>query len=120
MYGQHGAVPVFFEISRNTGRGAGGHAHVQVVPVPEARKAEVEGAFKAYGGMQITWEADPIGALSEAVTNGSNYFRVDLPDGRKMVHIMKQGRPFNLQFGRYDESVPSARSLILILRFTLT
>lgn len=100
LYAQYGAVPVFFEISRNTGRGAGGHAHVQVVPVPESKKDEVEGAFKAYGGMQIVWEKDPIGALSEAVESSANYFRVDLPDGRKMVHLMKQGRPFNLQFGR--------------------
>lgn len=69
--------------------------------MPESKKDEVEGAFKAYGGMQIVWEKDPIGALNEAVESSTNYFRVDLPDGRKMVHLMKQGRPFNLQFGRW-------------------
>jgi len=103
LYSRHEAVPVCFEVSRNTGRGAGGHAHVQVVPVPEDKKDGVEEAFRAYGGMQMSWEKDPLGALSDAAEKGLNYFRVDLPDGRKMVHILKQGRPFNLQFGR---SVP--------------
>lgn len=100
LYSQHGAVPVCFEVSRNSGRGAGGHAHVQVIPVPEDKKDGVEEAFRAYGGMQMSWEKDPLGALSDAAEKGESYFRVDLPDGRKMVHILKQGRPFNLQFGR--------------------
>jgi len=100
LYSQHRAVPVYFEVSRNSGRGAGGHAHVQVVPIPEGRKDGVEQAFKAYGGIQMSWEKDPLGALHDAVEKGLNYFRVDLPDGRKMVHILKHGKPFNLQFGR--------------------
>lgn len=100
LYARFGAVPVFFEVSRNMGRGAGGHAHIQVVPVPESKKDDVEGAFRAYGGIQMAWEKDPVEALSEAAANATNYFRVDLPDGKKMVHVMKQGRPFNLQFGR--------------------
>lgn len=95
---------MFFEVSRNTGRGAGGHAHVQVVPVPEGKKGDVEGAFKAYGGMQMVWEKDADDALSDAMAKNENYFRVDLPDGKKMVHLLKQGRPFNLQFGRCARS----------------
>lgn len=101
LYAQNGSVPVFFEVSRNTGRGAGGHAHVQVVPVPDSKKDEVESAFKAYGGMQMVWEKDPESALNEAVASNENHFKVDLPNGKQMVHLLKQGRPFNLQFGRY-------------------
>ncbi|KAF8330085.1 CwfJ C-terminus 1-domain-containing protein-like protein [Cantharellus anzutake] len=90
MYAKYGAVPVFFEMSRLSGKG--GHAHIQVVPVPESKKDGVEGAFSAYGGGQVVWEDDPVKALGEAA--------VDLPDGRKMVHILRPGVMFNLQFGR--------------------
>jgi hypothetical protein len=31
----------------------------------------------------------------------ANYFRVDLPDGRKLVHIVRARVPFSIQFGRY-------------------
>ncbi|KAF8322867.1 CwfJ C-terminus 1-domain-containing protein-like protein [Cantharellus anzutake] len=89
MYAKYGAVPVFFEMSRLSGKG--GHAHIQVVPVPESKKDGVEGAFSAYGGGQVVWEDDPLLV---------GYFRVDLPDGRKMVHILRPGVMFNLQFGR--------------------
>jgi len=98
LYAVHGAVPVFFEVSRLTGKG--GHAHVQVVPVPEAKQDGVEGAFRAYGGQQVVWEEDPLKALTDAAGGKMNYFRVDLPDGRKMVHIIRPGKMFNLQFGR--------------------
>ena len=74
---------------------------MQVVPVPETKKGGVEEAFKAYGGQQVVWEDDPLRALTDAAGGAMNYFRVDLPDGRKMVHIIKHGRMFNLQFGRY-------------------
>ena len=52
LYSRHEAVPVCFEVSRNTGRGAGGHAsgHVQVVPVPGSDKRDgvgMEETFKA-------------------------------------------------------------------------
>ncbi|KAF8315207.1 hypothetical protein DL93DRAFT_2079409 [Clavulina sp. PMI_390] len=107
FYAAHGAVPVFFELARMSGGrgGAGGHALVQCVPVPEEKKGEVEGAFKAYGGGQVVWEKDPEGALQnieKMVKDGvaGGYFRADLPDGRMMLHLLKQGRPFNLQFGR--------------------
>jgi len=98
MYAKFDAVPLFFEMSRLSGRG--GHAHVQVVPIPEAKKNGVEEAFKVYGGQQVDWEDDPVKVLGEAVGGRMGYFRVDLPDGRKMVHVLKPGKMFNLQFGR--------------------
>lgn len=60
----------------------------------------MEGAFRAYGGMQIVWEKEPEQALESAMSEGASYFRVDLPGGGMMVHLLKPQRPFNLQFGR--------------------
>ncbi|KAJ9113798.1 hypothetical protein QFC20_001825 [Naganishia adeliensis] len=77
LFGEFNAAPVFFELSRQSGRG--GHNHVQVVP-KQGFSFESKGA--------------------EAVKNlaGRNYFRVDLPGGKKQVHFMRG--PFNVQFGR--------------------
>ena len=36
----------------------------------------------------------------EGVTGDRGYFRVELPDGKKLVHWMKDGVPFSIQFGR--------------------
>jgi hypothetical protein len=33
--------------------------------------------------------------------DGEGYFRVELPDGRRLVHRMRSGLPFSVQFGRY-------------------
>ena len=48
--------------------------------------------------MGVDWESDPQEALARAGPGG-NYFKVDLPDGTQMVHLLK-GR-FDLQFGRW-------------------
>ncbi|KAG8943435.1 hypothetical protein FRC04_002900 [Tulasnella sp. 424] len=98
-YEKYGAAPVVFEVARLTGKG--GHAHVQVVPVPLESGDQVEEQFRRDGETNgIDWEEDGEAALEHAARSGENYFKVDLPDGRKLVHIMKPGRPFNLQFGR--------------------
>ena len=84
-----------FEIARLSGKG--GHAHVQVVPVPNSLVHKVEEVFRQEGTQAgIEFEPDPEAALS----GNENYFRVDLPDGKKLVHLLRPGRPFNLQFGR--------------------
>lgn len=94
-YDSFGAVPVVFEIARLSG--IGGHAHVQVVPVPLRLKDEVEAAFST--DPQVVWEQDAEAALREAAESKRDYFRVTLPDGRKMVHMISGY--FNLQFGRW-------------------
>ncbi|KZV96189.1 nuclear protein [Exidia glandulosa HHB12029] len=100
LYAAHGAVPVIFEVSRLSGKG--GHTHVQVVPVPNALADKVEDMFKTEGErMGIFFEESPSEALESARSSQENYFRVDLPDGRMMLHLLRQGSaPFNLQFGR--------------------
>ncbi|KAG8711226.1 hypothetical protein FRC08_016174 [Ceratobasidium sp. 394] len=97
MFSKYGAAAVMFEVARLSGRG--GHAHIQVVPVPMDKAGRVEDAFRARAEMEgIRWESDPEAALEGAKRGGGNYFRVDLPDGRKMISLIRG--PFNLQFGR--------------------
>ncbi|EIW72838.1 hypothetical protein TREMEDRAFT_59006 [Tremella mesenterica DSM 1558] len=95
-YAAYQAVPVTFEIGRLSGRG--GHAHVQVVPVPKELTDKVAHAFRVAGEKQgIDWEDEPERALARVGPTG-NYFKVECPDGTKMVHLLKGN--FDLQFGR--------------------
>ena len=64
MYAKHGAVPVAFEVGRLSAKG--GHAHVQVVPVPNKLGGRVEEFFQSEARAQgIEWEADPDEALRQ-------------------------------------------------------
>lgn len=95
-YAEYGSVPVFFEVGRLAGRG--GHAHVQAVPVPSEMADKVFDAFtKAGESYGLNWEAEPERALARVGPAG-NYFKVECPDGRKMVHLLRNN--FDLQFGR--------------------
>ncbi|KAH9950204.1 nuclear protein [Amylocystis lapponica] len=99
VYAKHGAVPVAFEVGRLSTKG--GHAHVQVVPVPQKLQKSVEDAFLAEGRAHgIEFEADADAALAQCSGGRGSYFRVDLPDGRKMVHLLRDAVPFSIQFGR--------------------
>lgn len=99
MYAKHGAAAVLFEVGRLSAKG--GHAHVQAVPVPVQLTDKVEEAFVNEGrSVGIDFEADPDTALESCAGGRGSYFRVDLPDGRKMVHLMKDSVPFSIQFGR--------------------
>jgi hypothetical protein len=99
MFAKHASAAVFFEIGRLSAKG--GHAHVHAVPIPLKLKDEVERAFRNEGQrIGIDFESEPEAALEFCANGGQSYFRVDLPDGRKMVHLMNAHVPFNLQFGR--------------------
>jgi diadenosine tetraphosphate (Ap4A) HIT family hydrolase len=100
MYAAHGCSAATFEVARLTGKG--GHAHIQVVPVPNTLSGAVEDAFRREGEMEgVDWQEDPEAALSDGGDRRHNYFRVELPDGKTMVHLLRPGKQFNLQFGRY-------------------
>lgn len=101
LYAKHGAAMVSFEVARVSAKG--GHAHVQVVPVPQSLADKVEEAFTNEGKrMGLEPEGDPEGALTACANGRKSYFRVDLPDGRIMMWLFDgAGRSFNLQFGRY-------------------
>lgn len=95
-YAQYGAVPVAFEVGRLAGRG--GHAHVQIVPVPKESADKVADAFiKAGEASGLDWEPEAERALARVGPTG-NYFKVECPDGTKLVHLLKGN--FDLQFGR--------------------
>ncbi|KAL1744364.1 CwfJ C-terminus 1-domain-containing protein-like protein [Schizophyllum fasciatum] len=99
LYAKHGAAGVMFEVAR-LGR-KGGHAHVQSVPIPRQLQDAVETAFRDEGARQgVDFEEDADAALAACAGGAGGYFRVDLPDGRKMVHLIKDHVPFSLQFGR--------------------
>lgn len=98
-FAKYKASPVIFEVARLTGKG--GHAHVQVVPIPNSISADdVEAAFRSQGQQTgIAFEENVDAAME--VGQHQNYFRVELPNGKKMVHLMKSGVPFDIQFGRW-------------------
>ncbi|OSX65607.1 hypothetical protein POSPLADRAFT_1044935 [Postia placenta MAD-698-R-SB12] len=99
MFAKHKAAFVAFEVGRLSAKG--GHAHVQIVPVPDKFKHSVEQAFLDEGQrLGIQFETDPDAALEACSGGRGSYFRVDLPDGRKMVHLMRDSVPFSIQFGR--------------------
>ncbi|KAJ7074079.1 CwfJ C-terminus 1-domain-containing protein-like protein [Mycena amicta] len=99
MFAKYGAAMVAFEVGRLSAKG--GHAHVQAVPVPLALKAKVEDAFRSEGRMMgVDFEEDADAALESCAGGRGSYFRVDLPDGKKLVHLIKDHGPFNIQFGR--------------------
>jgi len=100
MYAKYNCVPVIFEVGRLSAKG--GHAHMQAVPVPSRLKQKVEDTFIQEGRMQgIIFEEDAEAAMNAYADGRCGYFRVDLPDGRRLVHLMKDSVPFNLQFGRW-------------------
>lgn len=98
LYGKSGAHPVSFEVGRLSAKG--GHAHVQVIPVPQSISADaIAEAFKAEGDrLRVDFEFSDVDAQTGPGDRG--YFKVDLPDGRHMVHWLKDGVPFSIQFGR--------------------
>ena len=100
MFAKHNAVAVCFEVGRMSAKG--GHAHVQVVPVPKKLASAVEDVFRDEArAANIAFEEDPEEALRAVAGGRGGYFRVDLPDGRKLVHLIRDHGPFSLQFGRY-------------------
>ena len=107
LYAKHGATAVFFEVGRVSSKG--GHAHIQAVPVPFPLENRVESAFRDEGRLHgIEFDVEDTGAPSD--DGGEGYFRVELPNGRRLVHRMMRGLPFSVQFGRY-----AAKSSVLCL-----
>jgi len=99
FFAKHGSSAVMFEVGRLSAKG--GHAHVQVAPIPRKLEGQVEDAFIREGqAMGIDFEADAEEAMNFCAGGRCGYFKVELSDGKKMVHLIKDHAPFNLQFGR--------------------
>lgn len=98
FYDAHGAQPISFEVGRLSAKG--GHAHIQVVPIPKSFTSDaIADAFFAEARRHgAEFELEEAG---DPLTSGDKgYFRVYLPDGRRLVHWMRDGVPFSVQFGR--------------------
>lgn len=95
-YAKFNAVMVSYEVGRLSARG--GHAHVQVCPIPRSLADKVEEAFQEEASaLDMDFESDVEAALE---ARPDNYFRVDLPNGKTLLHIIKPEVRFDLQFGR--------------------
>lgn len=88
---------------------------MQVVPIPLELKDKVEEAFVGEGRMQgIDFEEDADAAMGSCAGGMGSYFKVELPDGRKLVHLMKDNVPFSIQFGRWATIIIRFSGFILI------
>ncbi|GAA5978468.1 hypothetical protein JCM10908_004366 [Rhodotorula pacifica] len=106
-YKSFGAEMVAFEVARSTGKG--GHAHVQICPIPASLASQAEKVFLEQGHkFNYAFEevSDPSTFHSRAAGDDAEgkerteYFKVDLPGGKSLVHWINAGTPFSLQFGR--------------------
>jgi hypothetical protein len=61
----------------------------------------------------VDFAEDTAGALEACKEGVRGYFRVDLPDGTTMVHMIRERGGFNLQFGRLDSCDSSSMSSVL-------
>ncbi|CAO3622360.1 unnamed protein product [Mucor hiemalis] len=94
LFDQYGQDIVIFEVSRESFKGLS-HAHIQIVPVPKSKSDLVEKIARekaAADGMDLI---DRIPANPEIP-----YFRMELPNGQSLVHLLRPKERFNLQFGR--------------------
>jgi len=98
FYAKYDASPVFFEVAKRRTHGV--HAHIQVIPVSNALVDGVEGAFR-HQAEQLRLTFEPDGEADPSVRDiKENYFLVELPSGKKMLHLIMDFAPFPLQIGR--------------------
>ncbi|GAA5831032.1 hypothetical protein JCM5353_005601, partial [Sporobolomyces roseus] len=98
-----GAEMVVFEMARTTGKG--GHAHIQICPIPASLASEAESTFTMQAqkyGFDLEEVKDPASfhKTAEEDGKGTDYFKVDLPNGKSFVHWIAKDERFGLQFGR--------------------
>ena len=98
FYAKYETSPVFFEVAKRRTHGV--HAHMQVIPVPNSLSNGVEGAFRQQvEQLGLTFESD--GDTDPTARDiKENYLLVELPSGKKMLHLIKDFAPFPLQIGR--------------------
>ncbi|GAA6061585.1 hypothetical protein JCM10212_004335 [Sporobolomyces blumeae] len=102
-YNAFGAEMVVFEMARTSGKG--GHAHIQICPIPSSLSSEAESTFTVQAqkyGFTLDEISDPstFHRTAEQDGKGTDYFKVDLPNGKSLVHWIKRDERFGLQFGR--------------------
>jgi len=105
-YESYGAKLLAFEVSRaGLGGGKAGHAHIQVCPIPASLAKNAKQMFVDEGqkaGYDFVSDTEqPVDGILKA----GNYLKLDLPDGEKLVHEIKPGERFSLQFGRATTAI---------------
>ncbi len=73
---------------------------MQVIPVPRSITADVVAETFIGEGKRLGIDFDFADVDNSTGPGDRGYFKVDLPDGRRMVHWLKDGVPFGVQFGR--------------------
>lgn len=83
--------------------------------MPLSLQDRVESAFRDEGKLQgIEFDAEEAGTTPDTIGDGESYFRVELPSGKRLVHRMRGGLPFNVQFGRYEAKFKGVLSACLL------
>ena len=72
----------------------------QVCPIPDALAGKVATAFSEQGA-QEGYDFEDEQDVLDAQDIKENYLRIELPDGSTMVHLLKPGKRFDLQWARY-------------------
>ena len=98
FYAQYDAHPVMFEIGRLSAKG--GHAHIHAVPIPRSFSADAIATAYMEEAKTLNFELMPGEVTAETGPGDRGYFQVELPDGRKLVHWLKDRSGFHINFGR--------------------
>ncbi|KAJ8658670.1 hypothetical protein O0I10_005710 [Lichtheimia ornata] len=94
FYAEHGHDMVVFEVSRQSLHNIG-HAHLQIVPIPHDKSDLLEQTIRDEAQNQGVQFMERLPKNPDA-----NFFKIDLPSGKSLVHIIRPRERFNLQFGR--------------------
>ncbi|KAF7722896.1 hypothetical protein EC973_002616 [Apophysomyces ossiformis] len=94
MYASYGQDMVVFEVSRESLHGMS-HAHIQVVPIPKDKADLIETVAREEAERHGMTFIDRVPDSPEVA-----YFKLELPNGKSLVHIIQPRERFNLQFGR--------------------
>ncbi|KAI8990165.1 CwfJ C-terminus 1-domain-containing protein-like protein [Pilobolus umbonatus] len=93
LYDKYDQDMVIFEVSRESINGLS-HAHIQVIPVPRSISNTVEPTAKKHLDQLM------LQYMEEAPPGDLPYFKMEFPNGKSLVHIIRPRESFNIQIGR--------------------
>lgn len=85
----------------------GVHSQMHAIPIPKSISAEeIEETFQHTAKqMRLELQEEVDGAFHAT----ENYFMLELPSGKTLVHVMDEDSRFPLQFARYDKRASSSQ-----------
>jgi hypothetical protein len=103
FYASYSCTPVFFEVAKRMAHGV--HSQMHAIPIPQSISLEeIEGTFH-HTAKQMRIELQEENEEKWVATE--NYFMVEMPSGKTLVHVMDQDSRFPLQFARYEDQCRS-------------